>query len=325
MNRLSTEFAGLKLRNPFIAGSSGLTATPEQNLRLEQAGAGAVVLKSVFEEQILRQTSALLTGADHTEANDYLEGYLSSEYLAEEVRLIERTKQLCTIPVIASINCHTSDRWVEFARLIADAGADALEINVLALPAGIDYVYGEFEQRHIDILRRVGAEVTIPLIVKLGSNLTNPVRLISSLSVEGAAGVVLFNRMYRPDIDIRTLHHTSAEVFSHAGDIADALRWVALGAAAVPLIGFAASGGVADGEAIVKLLLAGASAVEVCSAVYRGGAGVIRPMLDTVEAWMEQKGYERIDQFRGLLDASGIGGIEAYERTQFLRYFQSRG
>lgn len=325
MGRLTTEFAGLKLKNPFIVGSSGLTDTPSKNRRLEEAGAGAVVLKSLFEEQILRQTSALITPDDHTEANDYLEGYLRSEYLTRYIRLIEESKRACTIPVVASVNCYSGAEWTEFAHLLCLAGADAIELNVLSLPSGVDYQCGEFERRHVDILRSVKAVVSIPVIVKMGSNLTNPVQLVSRLYAEGAAGVVLFNRMYRPDIDIRTMRHTAADVFSYPGDIYQSLRWIAIGSAAVPLIGFAASGGVSDGESIVKLILAGASAVEVCSALYRGGAGVIRLMLDRAEGWMAQKGYESVDEFRGLLNASGIDALDAYERTQFLRYFEAHG
>ncbi|MEG1622827.1 MAG: dihydroorotate dehydrogenase-like protein [Alistipes sp.] len=323
MGKLKTSFAGLTLRNPLIIGSSGLTNSAEKNKKLEDAGAGALVLKSIFEEQITHKASSLVKN-EHPEDNDYMEGYLRSHYLSEYIRLLKETKMKCHIPVIASINCYSNTEWVEFATLLGESGADALELNILALPATRDYVYGSFEQQHIDILRRVKAQVSIPVILKLGNNFTNPVKLIDQLYANGAAGVVLFNRMHQPDINIHTLQHSSGEVFSHPGEVANALRWIGLGSAAVPQIDLAASGGVADGNSMIKVLLAGASAAEVCSVIYRDGMGVICPILNDMEAWMEDLGYTSICQFKGTMNAHHIAGIDVFERTQFLKYFENK-
>lgn len=320
MANLKTTFAGLKLKNPVIISSSGLTNSAEKNKKLEEAGAAAVVLKSLFEEQIMLQTEHLQNN-EYPEASDYLAGYLRSHTLNEYISLIQSSKKVCNIPVIASINCFTNTEWTEFAKTMELAGADALELNVLALQTELNYTYGSFEQRHIDILRNVKSQVNIPVIMKLGSNLTNPAALIDQLYANGADGIVLFNRFYQPDIDLRTLEHTSGEVLSHPGDISASLRWVGICSAEIDQVDYAVSGGVSSGYDVVKSILSGASAVELCSAVYRNGREMIQPMLKSVEHWMHEKGYESIPQFKGILNASKLNGINYFERTQFLKYF----
>ena len=216
MTQLKTSFAGLSLRNPVIISSSSLTNSAEKNKKLELAGAGAIVLKSVFEEQIMMQAHHMAT-YDSPEAGDYLSTYVRSHAIKEYIDLIQETKRLCTIPIIASINCFSSSEWTDFARTMQDAGADALELNILSLQTEKEYQYGAFEQRHIDILSSVKKHVSIPVIIKLGTNLTNPIALINQLYANGAAAVVLFNRFYQPDINIETKSYSSGEVFSHFG------------------------------------------------------------------------------------------------------------
>lgn len=320
MERLKTTFAGLELKNPFIVSSSGLTDSAEKNHQWEQAGAAAVVLKSLFEEQIMWQT-AHQTNDDHMDGADYLQGYLRAHYLEEYTRLVRDTKQACTIPVIASINCYTDKEWEEFATVLEQAGADAIELNLMAIQTSTDYRHGDFEQRHIDILKHVKARVKVPVIVKLGANLTNPVKLIEQLYANGAAAVVLFNRFYQTDIDIDRLEYTAGHVLSHASELAQALRWTGIASAAVKRLDYAASGGVADGAAIVKCLLAGASAVEVCSVLYEKGPGAILPMLEEVRDWMARHHYEGIGQFKGMMRARDPEHVNAFERTQFMKYF----
>ena len=205
MTTLETTYAGLKLRNPIIVGSSGLTNSADKNRRLYEAGAGAVVLKSLFEEQILMDADSLSNPQMAPEGSDYLLNYVRMHKLGEYLELIRETKKACPIPVIASINCYDDSNWVDFARQIEEAGADALEINILALQTEIDYKPGSFEQRHVDILRHVKKTVSIPVIMKLGTNLTNPVALMEQLKANGAAAVILFNRFYQPDIDIEKM------------------------------------------------------------------------------------------------------------------------
>ena len=292
MTDLKTTFAGLSLRNPIIISSSGLTNSAGKNKRLAEAGAGAIVLKSLFEEQIMLEADQLKDPAFYPEASDYLEEYIREHKLAEYLTLIKESKKECSIPIIASINCYSDSEWVDFAKQIQEAGADALEINILALQSDVQYTYGSFEQRHIDILRHIKQTVTIPVIMKLGDNLTNPVALIDQLYANGAAAVVLFNRFYQPDINIENMEQVSGEVFSTSADLATPLRWIGIASSVVNKIDYAASGGVANPEAVVKAILAGASAVEVCSAIYQNTNAFIGESTRFLSAWMERKGFK---------------------------------
>ena len=298
MTDLKTTFAGLSLRNPIIISSSGLTNSAGKNKKLAEDGAGAIVLKSLFEEQIMLEADQL-----------------------KDPALIKESKKVCPIPIIASINCYTDSEWIDFAKMIEEAGADALEINILALQSEVQYTYGSFEQRHIDILRHIKKTIKIPVIMKLGDNLTNPVALIDQLYANGAAAVVLFNRFYQPDINIEKMEHISGEIFSNASDLAIPLRWIGIASAVVDKIDYAASGGVANAESVVKAILAGASAVEVCSAVYLNTNAFIGEANRFLSAWMERKGFRNIAQFKGKLNIKDVQGVNTFERTQFLKYF----
>mgnify|MGYP000833816003 FL=1 len=306
MTDLKTTFAGLSLRNPIIISSSGLTNSAGKNKRLAEAGAGAIVLKSLFEEQIMLEADQLKDPAFYPEASDYLEEYIREHKLAEYLTLIKESKKECSIPIIASINCYSDSEWVDFAKQIQEAGADALEINILALQSDVQYTYGSFEQRHIDILRHIKQTVTIPVIMKLGDNLTNPVALIDQLYANGAAAVVLFNRFYQPDINIENMEQVSGEVFSTSADLATPLRWIGIASSVVNKIDYAASGGVANPEAVVKVILAGASAVEVCSAIYQNTNAFIGESTRFLSAWMERKGFNNIAQFKGKLNIKAV-------------------
>lgn len=321
MTDLKTTFAGLSLKNPIIISSSGLTNSVGKNKKLAEDGAGAIVLKSLFEEQIMLEADQLKDPAFYPEASDYLEEYIREHKLSEYLELIRESKKACSIPIIASINCYTDSEWVDFAKKIEEAGADALEINILALQSEVQYQYGSFEQRHIDILRHVKKTIRIPVIMKLGDNLTNPIALIDQLHANGAAAVVLFNRFYQPDINIEKMEQISGEVFSNASDLATPLRWIGIASSIVNKIDYAASGGVSNPEAVVKAILAGASAVEVCSAIYQNTNVFIQESTNFLSAWMERKGFKSIAQFKGKLNSKDVQGINTFERTQFLKYF----
>ena len=322
MVQLKTTFAGLNLDNPIIVSSSGLTNSASKIKKLEEAGAGAVVLKSVFEEQIIINTGQM-SGYGSPEADDYLMAYVRSNALNDYVALIEEAKKTCKIPVIASINCYTSSEWTEFAQIMEKAGADALEINILSLQTDKDYTYGSFEQQHINILKSIKKVISIPVIMKLGSNLTNPVGLINQLYANGAAAVVLFNRFYQPDINIDTLTYTSTNIMSSPAELAEKIRWTAIASASVPNIDYAVSGGVHCSGGVIKSILAGASAVEVCSAIYQYGDKVISEMKSEVEEWMNSKGFENLNQFKGKMNAKSVGSANPFERTQFMKYYSN--
>lgn len=320
---LQTTFAGLSLRNPIIVSSSGLTDSAAKNQKLCEAGAGAIVLKSLFEEQIMMEADWHGDPNMYPEGSDYLVGYIRQHKLGEYLNLIRESKKVCNIPVIASINCYKDDEWADFAKQIEEAGADALEINILALQTDVQYTYGSFEQRHIDILRHIKKTVKMPVIMKLGSNLTNPVALIDQLYANGAAAVVLFNRFYQPDINIDKMTQVAGDVFSNEADLANSLRWTGIASAAVSKIDYAISGGIHSAEGVVKSILAGASAVEICSVLYKESSAVINEYNKFVADWMASKGMESIAQFKGKLNVGDVKSVNTFERTQFLKYFAS--
>ena len=323
MTDLKTTFAGLSLRNPIIISSSGLTNSVGKNKKLAEDGAGAIVLKSLFEEQIMLEAEQLKDPAFYPEGSDYLAEYIREHKLSEYLTLIKESKKVCPIPIIASINCYSDSEWVDFAKQIEEAGADAIEINILALQSDIQYTYGSFEQRHIDILRHIKKTVSIPVIMKLGDNLTNPVALIDQLYANGAAAVVLFNRFYQPDINIEKMLQVSGNVFSNEADLSKALRWIGIASAAVNKLDYAASGGIHSPEGVVKAILAGASAVEICSVLYQNSATIIEEYIRFLNLWMDRKGMETISQFKGILNVNDPKGVNTFERTQFLKYFSS--
>lgn len=320
---LQTTFAGLSLRSPIIVSSSGLTDSAAKNQKLCEAGAGAIVLKSLFEEQIMMEADWHGDPNMYPEGSDYLVGYIRQHKLGEYLNLIRESKKVCDIPVIASINCYKDDEWADFAKQIEEAGADALEINILALQTDVQYTYGSFEQRHIDILRHIKKTVKMPVIMKLGSNLTNPVALIDQLYANGAAAVVLFNRFYQPDINIDKMTQVAGDVFSNEADLANSLRWTGIASAAVSKIDYVISGGIHSAEGVVKSILAGASAVEICSVLYKESSAVINEYNKFVADWMASKGMESIAQFKGKLNVGDVKGVNTFERTQFLKYFAS--
>ena len=324
MATLKTTFAGLKLRNPIIVSSSGLTDSAEKNQKFYAAGVGAIVLKSLFEEQIMLEADWLGDPNMYPEGSDYLVEYVRQHKLSEYLELIKDTKKVCPIPVIASINCYQDAEWVGFAQQMEAAGADAIEINILALQTDMQYNYGSFEQRHIDILSHIKKTVRIPIIMKLGDNLTNPIALIDQLYANGAAAVVLFNRFYQPDIDIEKMKQISGNVFSTGADLVKALRWIGIASAAVNKLDYAASGGIHSPEGIVKAILAGASAVEICSAFYQNSYALVGEYIHFLNLWMDRKGMENIPQFKGMLNISDLNGVNTFERTQFMKYFSSK-
>ena len=322
MKTLETTFAGLSLKNPVIVSSSSLTDSAEKNKQLCEAGAGAIVLKSLFEEQILQEVEDMEDFDPFVVGGNDLTEYLRHHKLEEYFALICGTKRMVDIPVIASINAYDEGNWTEFAQKIEAAGADALEINILTLQTSLDYQYGAFEKKHIDILKLVKKAVKIPVIMKLGDNFTNPVALIHQLRANGADGVVLFNRFYPTDINIDKVEQCAGKAFTTEADLSKSLRWTGIASAAVSNYSFAVSGGVHNAAGVVKSILAGASAVEVCSAIYLKGNGIIKEMTDGLAEWMDSHTMDNIPMFCGMLNMHDRNeGINTFERTQFLKYY----
>ena len=324
MINLETKYAGLTLRNPLIIGSSGLTNNAEQNKKLEDAGAGAIVLKSLFEEQIELQSNALQQNSDYPEAIDYIYNYVKANQLNSYLELIQKTKKLCTIPIIASINCYKSDAWIEFARQIEAAGADALELNVFLLETDLTYDYQQTLDLYIQLIRKVKETVSIPIMVKISKMVGNIPALVHTLTINGADAVVLFNRFYQPDIDIHSLKVTANNVFSQPSDLSDTLRWTAIVSGKIQGVSIASSTGIHEWEDVIKCLLAGADAVQLCSTIYKQGPGIISQILTCLEEWMSQKKYQSIDEFKGKLSYTHIANPSLYERAQFMKYHSNR-
>jgi dihydroorotate dehydrogenase (fumarate) len=321
---LSTTYLGLKLPTPLIVGSSGLTATAERIGAFAQHGAGAVVLKSIFEEEILFEHEGVLQEARAERVNldqfDYYDFHLRGKKLGGYFDLVGAAKRAASIPVIASVNCVYSHEWTAFARRIAEAGADALELNMFFLPSDFSRSAQEQTEAYLRVVDKVLAAVSIPVALKISHYFTDLGPMIQKLSRTGVAGLVLFNRFFSPDIDIERLTVKPSFVFSTPGDLALPLRWIAIMANKVDC-DLAASTGVHDGAALIKLLLAGARAVQSVSSLYRRGPEHLAAMLGELKAWMERHGCASLEAFRGRLSQEAAGNPAAYERVQFMRYF----
>ena len=328
MADLTTKYLGLTLRNPIVVASSGLTNSVDDIVELDKNGAGAVVLKSIFEEQILLEAAHSLKKAqkdgmiyaEYSETLDYIDEHIKEKELGSYLDLIREVKSKVMIPVIASVNCISAREWTTFARQIENAGADALELNIFVMPFNFDANSIEKEQVYYDIVNKVKELVSIPVSIKISPYFANLGRVITRLEEHGADGVVMFNRFASPDIDINALKVTSAEVLSHPFEIANSLRWVAIMAKHLNM-DIAASTGIHDGEAVIKQLLAGATVTQMASAIYKNGPDHIVTVLKFVNDWMEKHGYNYIDQFRGKLSQGKMEHPEVYERMQFMRYF----
>ncbi|MCB2217624.1 dihydroorotate dehydrogenase-like protein [Desulfofustis glycolicus] len=323
MTDLTTNYLGLKLKNPVVAGSCGLTGSLVKIRELADAGVGAVVLKSLFEEQIEADLKSNLEvyQTDYPEAYDYIKEYTRDSAVSDYLDLISDAKKDLDIPVIASLNCVTAAEWTSFAKRIAKAGADALEINISLLPSDPRKSCSDYEQIYFDVVNKVTDGLAIPITLKMSSYSSSLASLVSRLFWTGkVGGFVLFNRYYRPDIDIDSLSLTSAGVLSEPAEISTPLRWVALLSGMVEA-DFAASTGVHDGAAAVKLILAGARTVQTVSALYRNGAGQATKIISDLETWMQNHSFTGIEQFRGRLSYSFGSDQSAFERIQFMKHY----
>lgn len=320
---LSTNFAGLSLKSPIIVSSSGLTSSLDRIKKMAAAGAGAVVMKSLFEEQINHEISSMSEGQDYPEAGDYIRTYARENSLGQYLSAIREAKEAVDIPVIASINCVSASEWMDFAKKIEDAGADALELNIYFLPINKDKDPRDYEKTYLHLVSEVKKLTGLPLIIKLGNGFSNITWMVNQLYQRGAAAVVLFNRFYAPDINTKDMSFGSAEVLSTPAELRSSLRWVGIVSSQVDQLDLAASTGVHSGMAVVKQILAGAKAVQVCSVLYRNGVDYIRDMTTEMLKWMEKNHYESPADFRGKMNYGSLDDPSVYERAQFMKYFSS--
>ncbi|MEN8154589.1 MAG: dihydroorotate dehydrogenase-like protein [Acidobacteriota bacterium] len=323
MTDLKTSYLGLELKNPVIVGSCGLTNSVENIKKLEENGAGAVVLKSIFEEQISMEIGSFDTGTlEHTEGYDYISEYTKQHNLNKYIKLIKELKKEVSIPVIASINCITSGEWASFAETIQSAGADALELNIFILPGDFKNKGENIERIYFDIIKNVEKKISIPFSIKISSYFSGLANTIFNLSLTSVSGIVLFNRFYNPDIDIDKLEVVSAGIYSSQSENAMPLRWIGILSdhAKCDLV---SSTGVHNGKDVVKNILVGAKAVQVVTSIYKNGPEYIKTILNEIEEWMREHNYSTLNDFRGKLSRDKVKDPQVFERVQFMKYFSS--
>jgi len=320
---ISTSYMGLKLKSPIIVGSCSLTENVENSIAYEKAGAGAIVLKSLFEEQILHDVDEQRLNNIYGSFNDqeYYAMYYSKKHnLTQYTNLIKKNKEALDIQVIASINCATADEWIKYAKMIEDAGADALEVNLFLLPAETDITGVQKENVYFDIIEKIGEAITIPFSLKISYYFSGLANFVHRISKTKASSVVLFNKFYSPDVDIETEKVVSGNVLSCKELNTMTLRWIGILYDKVD-IEFTASRGIFTGEQVIKNLLVGAQTTQIVSAIYEDGADVIKSMTHVLKDWMFRHNYKSIDEFRGNASQKNIKKPVLYERTQFMRYF----
>ena len=328
MANLSTNYLGLKLKNPIIVASSGLTNSVEDIIEFEKKGAAAVVLKSIFEEEIRRDLEKDINNMTmdtflYPETMDYYDNFAQDDSLTNYLKLISDAKKAVKIPIIASINCVSAEKWPYYAETLQDAGADALELNVFVMPTDFSKTSEENEKVYFDIVKQVKKHVKIPISLKISYYSANLGAFIQKLSNSGVDGLVLFNRFYSPDIDIHKMNILSTNVLSTPNELPISLRWIGIMHNRVGC-DLAASTGVHDGAAVIKQLLAGANVVQIASTVYRNGKGIFENMLQDLTDWMKEKGFNSLDDFRGKMSQDRSQNPAVYERVQFMKYFSGK-
>ena len=319
MPSLATRYLNLNISNPIIVASSGLTNSVDKILACEEAGAGAIVIKSLFEEVLAKADWGLTEAAPyHPEAHDYLNAEIQLQYGPRDYcDLISEAKSKAHIPIIASINCISAKWWVEFASKIANAGADAIELNIFRIPADPEVDSAASEKVYFDVLESVKAKINLPIAMKIGQNFTSLPHLLSQLDKRGLNAVVMFNRFTEPDIDIHNLKMRTTFSFSSKEEIHTLLRWIALVAPNISC-DISATTGIHTSEGIIKLILAGASTVQLASVLYKKGLSVIKEMKDEITQWMTTYHLERIEDFKGRVGFSPEYDPDIYLRAQFM-------
>jgi dihydroorotate dehydrogenase (fumarate) len=320
---LSTHYMGIPLKNPLMVGASNLVTDMEIVKKLEKAGASAIVYKSLFEEQINLEAAELeddLHEYDdrHAEMIDLFPKVKHSGPRAH-LMAVKELKESVSIPVIASLNCIFDSTWVEYAELLEKTGVDGLEINFYSTITDANKTPQEIESTRIDILKQIKRKVEIPVSVKLSPFYTNALEFINRLSEDGADAFVLFNRLFQPDINIRKESFEMPYNLSHKGDNRLSIRYAGLLHGRIQA-NIAANTGILDGEDLIATLLAGADVAQVVSTIYRNGADQITKMLDELADWMNEKGYQTIDDFKGKMSHSRITEPFAYKRGQYVDF-----
>ncbi len=331
---LSVNYLGVKLKSPIIVGSSGLTNSVKKIKKAEKSGAGAVVLKSIFEEEISFEHTDFIEkeskkGGIHQYFEydgkmnpiEFYDYKIREDNLKKYTQLISESKSTVSIPIIASINCcHNSVEWIFYAKQIEAAGADAIELNMFFLPSNFNRTKEETDAIYFRIINPILQTLNIPVSLKISYYFSDLGLMIKRLSETGVKGIVLFNRFFSPDFDIQTFEVKPSFIFSSESDFAVSLRWISI-MAQRSACDLCASTGVHNSEAFIKQILAGANAVQVVSCLYKNGTNYIETLLNDLEIWMHNKGFKTIEDFRGKMSQSSSKDPSLYERVQFMKYF----
>ena len=321
---LITSYMGIELKNPLIAGASGLTSDIDTIKRIEDAGAGAIICKSLFEEEIRLEAME-----QQNELHKYDDIHAEMVTIFPEIKekgpeyhlyWVRKTKESVNIPVIVSLNAVNSEVWTEYARLIEETGVDGIELNFYDSSDFGQSPSEEIEHKQVDILKQVRKTVDIPIGVKLSPYYTNPVKFISQLDDIGIDGFVLFNRFFQSNIDIEKEEFTYPFNFSHKDDNRLPLRYTGL--LSGTLNGSICSGtGIMDYDDVVRMIMAGADAVQLVTTLYKNGVNHISRILEGIEKWMAAKGYNNLEDFRGSMSRKNLGAKEqwAYKRSGYVK------
>jgi len=325
---MSTTYLGLSLRSPLVASAGPHTGNPAMWQRLQDAGAGAIVLPSLWEEEIENEAFTMAGAYDDT-ANQFGEALSFMPALdlpdvgpSRQITLVEQASEQLTIPVIASLNGTTPGGWVRYAKHLADAGADAIELNLYDSVVDPSVTAADVERRYLELVEEVKAEISVPLAVKLGPWFTAFAHFAQRLQDAGADGLVLFNRLYQPDIDLDTLEVAPRLSLSTSAEVLLPLHWIANLFGTVDC-SLAASSGVHDGADVLKLLLAGADVVMTTSALLQHGPEHLRVMDRFVRDWMLERDYESVAQLRGSVSRSNVPDPQVYERANYYQVLHS--
>lgn len=318
---LKTNYMGLELKNPIIVSSSKLSSNIENIRKCADHGAGAIVLKSLFEEQLLADADKLLDRDEkyfwYPEAIDYINEHSKDYGVKEYLSLLEEAKKYTTVPILASINCTTPNEWPKFAKTLEDAGADGIELNISIIPMDGNISSKKVEDTYVEIIQEVKKYTSLPVSVKFGPLFTNPVNIIQRMDDAGADALVIFNRFYRPDINIHTESIVHNNILSGPEEMTQSLRWVSLLSDKVQC-DVAANTGIHDAEGVIKQLLAGADAAQICSTLYSNGISYIETILSEMKQWMEEHNYNAINDFKGKI-ARDNEHAAAFARVQFMK------
>lgn len=317
---LTTNYMGFKLRNPLIVSSSSLTATFENIKKAIDFGAAGIVLKSLFEEELRADSEKLMYQDDnyfwYPDAIDHVNKYSKERGINEYLDLIKQVKDYAPdIPLFASIHCNSAKEWPKYASMLEESGADALELNIFIFPFDKDLRSETIEDKYIEIVKEVKKHTKVPIAVKMGYGFTNVTRHTWRLQEAGANGLVIFNRFYRPDIDIDDEAVVRADVLSEPSEITQGLRWVSLlsGDLHTDICG---SRGIHTAEGVIKMMMAGANATQICSTLYNNGLGYIDTLLFDIEKWMEKHFYDSVSQFQGKISKASYNQ-KAFRKVQY--------